>query len=116
MLRQKIPIDEHVYFGHKATIDILPFLFAPTITALKQPRQLMFITDSIVRGKRLEAGVLMSQLMRRRKGKRILALAVKLYSKKTCGVVFSIQLTRLDSAGLNVFVIKYCSVVVNLTT
>jgi hypothetical protein len=35
MLRQKVPTDEHVYFGHKAAIDTLPFLFDPTITALK---------------------------------------------------------------------------------
>jgi hypothetical protein len=37
----------------------------------------MLITDSIGRGKTLETGVPMSQLIRRRKGKRILVLAVK---------------------------------------
>ena len=103
MLRQKVPTDEHVYFGHKAAMDTLPFQLDPTITALKQPRQRMLIADSVGLGKTLEAGILMSELMRRGKGKRILVLAVKsmlTQFQKEMWSRFSIPLTRLDSAGL----------------
>ncbi len=77
MLRQKVPTDEHIYFGHKAAMDTLPFQLDPTLTALKQPRQRILIADAVGLGKTLEAGILMSELMRRGKGKRILVLAVK---------------------------------------
>ncbi len=103
MLRQKVPTDEYIYFGHKAAMDTLPFQLDPTITALKQPRQRMLIADSVGLGKTLEAGILMSELIRRGKGKRILVLAVKsmlTQFQKEIWSRFSIPLTRLDSAGL----------------
>lgn len=103
MLRQKVPTDEHIYFGHKAAMDTLPFQLDPTITALKQPRQRILIADAVGLGKTLEAGILMSELIRRGKGKRILVLAVKsmlTQFQKEMWSRFSIPLTRLDSAGL----------------
>ncbi|GGO65373.1 DEAD/DEAH box helicase [Bowmanella pacifica] len=103
MLRQKVPTDEHIYFGHKAAMDTLPFQLDPTITALKQPRQRILIADAVGLGKTLEAGILMSELIRRGKGKRILVLAVKsmlTQFQKEMWSRFSIPLTRLDSSGL----------------
>ena len=103
MLRQRVPTDEHVHFGHKAAMDTLPFQLDPTITALKQPRQRILIADAVGLGKTLEAGILMSELIRRGKGKRILVLAVKsmlTQFQKEMWSRFSIPLTRLDSAGL----------------
>ena len=103
MLRQRVPTDEHIHFGHKAAMDTLPFQLDPTITALKQPRQRILIADAVGLGKTLEAGILMSELIRRGKGKRILVLAVKsmlTQFQKEMWSRFSIPLTRLDSAGL----------------
>jgi superfamily II DNA or RNA helicase len=103
LLRSKVPTDEHVYFGHKAAMDTLPFQLDPTLIALKQPRQRILIADSVGLGKTLEAGILMSELIRRGKGKRILVLAVKsmlTQFQKEMWSRFSIPLTRLDSAGL----------------
>ena len=103
MLRQRVPTDEHVHFGHKAAMDTLPFQLDPTITALKQPRQRILIADAVGLGKTLEAGILMSELIRRGKGKRILVLAIKsmlTQFQKEMWSRFSIPLTRLDSAGL----------------
>jgi ERCC4-related helicase len=103
LLRSKVPTDEHVYFGHKAAMDTLPFQLDPTLIALKQPRQRMLIADSVGLGKTLEAGILMSELIRRGKGKRILVLAVKsmlTQFQKEMWSRFTIPLTRLDSAGL----------------
>lgn len=103
LLRQRVPTDEKISFGHKAAMDPLPFQLDPTLTALKQPRQRILIADAVGLGKTLEAGILMSELMRRGKGKRILVLAVKsmlTQFQKEMWNRFSIPLTRLDSAGL----------------
>lgn len=103
LLRQKVPTDEQICFGHQAAMDPLPFQLDPTKIALKQPRQRMLIADSVGLGKTLEAGILMSELIRRGKGKRILVLAVKsmlTQFQKEMWSRFTIPLTRLDSSGL----------------
>ncbi|ANP67168.1 DEAD/DEAH box helicase [Vibrio alginolyticus] len=103
MLRQRTPTDEKIYMGHKAAMDSLPYQLDPTKQALQQPRQRILIADNVGLGKTLEAGILMSELMRRGKGKRILVLAVKsmlVQFQKEMWNRFSIPLTRLDSTGI----------------
>lgn len=103
MLRQRVPTDENIHLGHKGAMDPLPFQLDPTKMVLKQPRQRILIADSVGLGKTLEAGILVSELIRRGKGKRILVLAVKsmlTQFQKEFWSRFSIPLTRLDSAGL----------------
>lgn len=103
MLRQRVPTDENVHLGHKAAMDPLPFQLDPVKMALSQPRQRILIADAVGLGKTLEAGILVSELIRRGKGKRILVLAVKsmlTQFQKEFWSRFSIPLTRLDSAGL----------------
>jgi superfamily II DNA or RNA helicase len=103
LLRQRVPTDDGIHFGHQAAMDPLPFQLDPTLIALKQPRQRILIADTVGLGKTLEAGILMSELMRRGKGKRILVLAVKsmlTQFQKEMWNRFSIPLTRLDSTGL----------------
>ncbi|MFT4928795.1 MAG: superfamily II DNA or RNA helicase [Phenylobacterium sp.] len=103
LLRQKVPTDEQVYFGHRAAMDTLPFQLDPTLIALKQPRQRILIADAVGLGKTLEAGILMAELIRRGRGKRILVLAVKsmlTQFQKEMWSRFTIPLTRLDSTGL----------------
>ncbi|QEP45087.1 DEAD/DEAH box helicase [Ectothiorhodospiraceae bacterium BW-2] len=102
-LRQKMPTDEKIYFGHQAAMDPLPFQLDPTKIALKQPRQRLLIADAVGLGKTLEAGILLSELIRRGRGKRILVLAVKsmlTQFQKEMWSRFTIPLTRLDSAGI----------------
>ena len=65
LLRQTPPTDEHLYLGHKAAIDAMPFQIDPTIQALRQPPQRILMADSVDMGKMIEVGILLSELIRR---------------------------------------------------
>ena len=87
LLRKTPPTDENLYIGHKGAMDSVPYQLDPAIQALKQPRQRILIADAVGLGKTLEAGILLSELIRRGKGKRILVLAVKsMLTVSTCAI------------------------------
>ncbi len=99
-LRQKIPTDSKIHIGHKAAMDLMDFQLVPTAMSLKNHRQRILIADSVGLGKTLEAGILMSELIMRGKGKRILVVTVKsmmVQFQKEMWNRFSIPLIRLDS-------------------
>lgn len=103
MLRETAPTDERIHLAHRAAMDVIPFQLEPTLQALSQPRQRILIADAVGLGKTLEAGILVTELIKRGRGKRILVLAVK--SMLTQFQLefwnrFTIPLVRLDSAGL----------------
>ena len=102
-LRQITPADQRIHLGHKAAMDPVPYQLDPALQALKQNRQRILIADAVGLGKTLEAGILMTELMRRGRGKRILVLTLKSMMtqfQKEMWNRFTIPLTRLDSAGL----------------
>ncbi|PCM45946.1 DEAD/DEAH box helicase [Marinobacter sp. ANT_B65] len=102
-LRQITPADQSIHLGHKAAMDPVPYQLDPALQALKQNRQRILIADAVGLGKTLEAGILMTELMRRGKGKRILVLTLKSMMtqfQKEMWNRFTIPLTRLDSQGL----------------
>ncbi|MBU1737084.1 MAG: DEAD/DEAH box helicase family protein [Proteobacteria bacterium] len=103
LLRQKTPTDENLYIGHQAAMDLVPYQLDPAIQALKQPRQRILIADAVGLGKTLACGILVSELIRRGRGKRILVLAVKsmlTQFQKEMWSRFTIPLVRLDSIGI----------------
>lgn len=103
LIRRTPPTDENLYVGHKAAMDIIPFQLDPALQALKQPRQRILIADAVGLGKTLEAGILLSELIRRGRGRRILVLAVKsmlTQFQKEMWSRFTIPLVRLDSVGI----------------
>tara|TARA_B100000315_G_scaffold169872_1_gene158477 strand:- start:25 stop:1125 length:1101 start_codon:yes stop_codon:yes gene_type:complete len=103
LLRQTPPTDENLYIGHKAAMDLVPYQLDPAIQALEQPRQRILIADAVGLGKTLSCGVLVSELIRRGQGKRILVLAVKsmlTQFQKEMWSRFTIPLVRLDSIGI----------------
>lgn len=102
-LRQITPADDRVHLAHHAAMDTVPYQLDPAIQALKQPRQRILIADAVGLGKTLEAGILVTELMRRGRGKRILVLTLKSMMtqfQKEFWNRFTIPLTRLDSNGL----------------
>ena len=101
--RQKIPTDFDLHIGDKAAMDPMPFQLEPAQIALKKPRQRILIADAVGLGKTLEAGILMSELIARSKGKRILVVTVKSMMtqfQKEMWNRFTIPLVRLDSAKI----------------
>lgn len=101
--RQKIPTDTNIHVGYKAAMDPMPYQLEPAKLSLQKPRQRILIADTVGLGKTLEAGILMSELIARGKGKRILVVTVKSMMtqfQKEMWNRFTIPLVRLDSARI----------------
>ncbi len=102
-LRQLVPTDQAIALGHRGAMDTLPFQLEPTRRILAQLRPRFLIADAVGLGKTLEAGIAVSELMRRGRGRRILVVTTKSMMQqfqKEFWTRFSIPLTRLDSAGI----------------
>jgi len=103
LLERTPPADDLVHLGHGAAMDILPYQLDPALQALAQTRPRILISDAVGLGKTLAAGILVSELIRRGRGKRILVLGVKSMLgqlQREFWQRFTIPLTRLDSVGL----------------
>ncbi len=101
--RRKIPTDNKIHIGDKAAMDLMPYQLEPAQMALNKTRQRILIADTVGLGKTLEAGILISELMIRGKGKRILVVTVKSMMtqfQKEMWNRFTIPLVRLDSARI----------------
>lgn len=103
LLRQRSVNDAQIHVAHKGAMDLVPYQLDPVVQALQQPRQRILIADAVGLGKTLEAGILVSELIHRGRGKRILVLTQKsmlTQFQKEFWNRFTIPLTRLDSIGL----------------
>ena len=101
--RQQIPTDTNIHVGYRAAMDPMPYQLDPAKLSLQRPRQRILIADAVGLGKTLEAGILMSELIARGKGKRILVVTVKSMMtqfQKEMWNRFTIPLVRLDSSRI----------------
>lgn len=103
LLRKRAFAGNTLYTGHKAAMDVMDYQLEPAVKALEKTRQRILLADGVGLGKTLEAGILVSELMARGKGKRILVVAVKsmmMQFQKEFWSRFSIPLVRLDSGKI----------------
>lgn len=104
LLRRTPATDAKIHIAQHAAMDVLPYQLKPAQQALEAVRPRILIADAVGIGKTLEAGILVSELIERGRGRRILVLAVKAMLEqfqKEFWNRFSIPLTRLDSDGFN---------------
>lgn len=102
-LRSHMPNNDKLLGGHKGAMDLVQYQLQPALQALKQPRQRILIADAVGLGKTLEAGILVSELIRRGRGRRILVVTLKsmlTQFQKEFWNRFTIPLVRLDSVGI----------------
>ena len=103
LIRATAPSDAKIHIGHKAAMDVLPYQLQPAALALKQPRQRILIADAVGLGKTIECGILLSELIKRGRARRILVVTVKSILEQFQSELwsrFSIPLVRLDSVAI----------------
>ncbi|AFY71950.1 helicase domain protein (plasmid) [Thalassoporum mexicanum PCC 7367] len=102
-LKQTAPDDGRIYQGQRAAMDILDYQLWPSYKALSMPRQRILIADAVGLGKTLECGILVSELIRRGLGRRILVVTTKsmmVQFQKEFWSRFTIPLVKLDSTTI----------------
>ena len=103
MLRRSQPNDAKIRLGHRGVMTVVPYQIDPAVQGLNQPRTRLLIADAVGLGKTLEAAILVTELIQRGRGKRILVVTQKAMLtqfQKEWWSRFSIPLVRLDSQGL----------------
>jgi len=112
LLRRTPPTDAKIHIGHRGAIQVMDYQLVPARRALGQPTQdgqqcirpRILIADGTGLGKTIEAGILLSELIKRGKGRRILVVAIKsllAQFQRDLWARFTIPLVRLDSEGVS---------------
>ena len=103
LLRKSPGTDDALQIGHRGAIRPVNYQLQPAAKALRQLRPRILMADGVGLGKTIEVGVLLSELIQRGRGDRILVVALKSILsqfQKELWARFTIPLVRLDSVGI----------------
>lgn len=102
-LRRLLPRNGALYIGQHGACQSYDYQYEPAAQALNLMRPRILIGDAVGLGKTIECGILLTELMRRGKGRRILCAVPKAILEQFQNEMwgrFAIPFHRLDSKGL----------------
>ena len=103
LLRRTPPTHDRVTLGHRAALDVMPYQLVPAHKSLASIRQRILIADGTGLGKTIELGMILTELVKRGRGRRILVVAIRsmlAQLQRELWARFTLPLVRLDSEGL----------------
>ena len=103
LLRRTAPTHDRVTLGHRGALDVMPFQLVPAQQSLASLRPRILIADGTGLGKTVELGIILTELVKRGRGRRILVVAIRsmlAQLQRELWARFTLPLVRLDSEGL----------------
>jgi hypothetical protein len=103
LLRRTPPTHDKIALGHRGAMDTMPYQLVPAQQSLASLRPRILLADGTGLGKTVEVGLLLTELVKRGRGRRILVVAIRsmlAQLQRELWARFTLPLVRLDSEGL----------------